>query len=163
MHSTEDMVPSAMLRAQASSGVLLDAGAQGGFAAAEGALGQVLAEDGPRAQLLGAVATARSRNGPLGPSARTMAPRWASRVLTASFQDGVQELVFAFQVAEVVAGPQQGQELFAGARAAVAVQGQVLDGLVPAAGRGRLDHQAVGGQVADLGVAAVGQDIDHHG
>jgi len=92
-----------------------------------------------------------------------MAPRWASRVLTASFQDGVQELVFAFQVAEVVAGRNRARSCSPARAAAVAVQGQVLDGLVPAAGRGRLDHQAVGGQVADLGVAAVGQDIDHHG
>ena len=46
-------------------------------------------------------------------------------------EDRVQQLFFAFQVDEVMAGPQQGQQLLARPRAAVAVEGQALRGRLP--------------------------------
>ena len=50
-----------------------------------------------------------------GPSASTMAPRWASRTATASFRIECRRSSSFSMWTEVVAGPQQGQQLFAGA------------------------------------------------
>ena len=56
----------------------------------------------------------------------------------------MQQVFFAFEVAQVMAGPQQRQQLLAGPRAAVAVEGQAVDGIFPAGAGGGLDLQVIG-------------------
>src|SRR5262249_16614730 len=71
----------------------------------------------------------------------------------------LQEILFAVEVAEMMAGADKGQELLTGTRLTLAVKGQVPQGLVPGRARGRLDvHLYAGGRW--LGIALVNQRLD---
>src|SRR5262249_19879412 len=70
-------------------------------------------------------------------------------------EDRLKQVLLALQVAQMVAGTYQGQQLLASPGAAVAVKGQVLQGLVEGGTGHRLDREvlfAAEGAVAPLGV-----------
>src|SRR5262249_7547890 len=74
-------------------------------------------------------------------------------------ENRVQQLFFVFEVNEMMAGAQQGQELLARPRTAVAVEGDALQRVLPGIGGGRFDEQSFG-SVADVLIAGIGDDID---
>ena len=77
-------------------------------------------------------------------------------------QNRMQQVLFVFQVNQVMAGTQQCQELFARARAAVAVEGDAVEGVFPGIGGGGFDEQIIG-RVVELLFAGVADEIDDEG
>src|SRR5262245_10033679 len=59
-------------------------------------------------------------------------------------QNRMEQVFFVFQAAQVMAGPQQGEQLFAGARAAVAIEGDAADRVFPRVAGDGFDQEMIG-------------------
>ncbi len=156
------MVPSAMLRAPTSSGSSSTLQQRTDSPPANERCRQVLAETGAAGDL--AVAAGQGAQFER-PGLRLRQDDGAALGVERAdgvIENGVQQVLFAFQVHQVVTGAQEGQKLFARTRAAVAVVSQTVDGVFPGIAGGRL-HQQVFPRLGDVVVAALFEQVNDQG
>ncbi len=116
-------------------GIFIDAAAEDRFAALVAALGEAVAEmessggiAGQRTKLKGTFAVGEHDRAALGVEDH-------HRIV----QNRMQQFGFAFEMRDVMAGAKQGPQLFAWPRAAIAIEGQAVEGLFPRLVGGGLD------------------------